>query len=149
GLDMPLTLWVAAGFFCVSESFRSDRPVWLWLTGLFAGLAAATKYSGLVFAVVMCAALAARAVHTGNLSAWWNTGPARGRTRALIHAAGNALLIMAVAAIVVRVVMGAAGWEPYVLGVRSQLLHQDQGHPAFFLGDISQTGWIAYFPVAL
>lgn len=150
GMDMPLTLWVTAGFFCVAEWIRSRRPLWLSLTGLCAGLAAATKHSGLMFAAAMCVALAARAIQTGDLAAWWDAGaPVRNRARALLHAAGNALLVIGVAALVVRAIMGSAGWEPYLAGIRAQLAHQNYGHPAFFLGEISQTGWVSYFPVAL
>ncbi len=149
-LDMPLTLWVTAGFFCVSESMRSRQPAWLLLTGIFAGLAAATKHSGPIFVAMMCVALGTRALHTGDPRPWWNTAPlTRSRTRALLYAATNALLVCAVAALVVRIVMGGAGWEPYLVGIRAQLRHQDVGHPAFFLGSLSHTGWVSYFPVAL
>jgi hypothetical protein len=153
GLDMPLTLWVTAGFFCVHRSLGGGgarRLLWLCLAGVFAGLAAATKHSGPMFAAAMCVALAAHAVETGDLAAWWDArrNSAR-RYGALLRAAGNALLVIGVAALVVTVVMGDAGWDAYLIGIRAQLGHQGQGHPAFFLGEISQTGWASYFPVTL
>ncbi|HUR33868.1 MAG TPA: phospholipid carrier-dependent glycosyltransferase [Vicinamibacterales bacterium] len=149
-LDAPLTLWVTAGFFCVNEWIGSRRPTWLLLTGLFAGLAAATKHSAPVFAAMMCVAMAAHALTTGDLPAWWNdTRPSGSRAKALGRAAGNGLIVLLTGLLVVRAVMGGAGWEPYLAGLRAQLGHQDQGHPAFFLGELSRTGWIAYFPVAI
>ena len=150
GLDMTLTLWVAAGFFCVSEWFRSRRSLWLWLIGVFAGLAMATKHSGPLFAATMCAALFARAFQTNDLPPFWNaSGHAQSRMHALLHAAANALLVVGIAVLVVRIGLGQAGWETYFIGIRAQIAHQDQGHPAFFLGEISRTGWVSYFPVAL
>lgn len=150
GMDMTLTLWVTAGFFCVSESIRSRRSGWLWLAGLFAGLAAATKHSGPIFAAMMCVALAARALQTGDLAPWWDQrGETRSRARALLHAGANALLMAGIALLVLRLALGSAGWEPYLAGMRAQMAHQSQGHAAFFLGDISHTGWVSYFPIAL
>jgi hypothetical protein len=59
------------------------------------------------------------------------------------------VLVVAVAALVVRAAMAGAGWDPYLIGIRAQLAHQSVGHPAFFLGEISSAGWVSYFPVAL
>jgi dolichyl-phosphate-mannose-protein mannosyltransferase len=150
GLDLPLALWVTAGFFCISEVFRSRRPVWLWLAGVFAGLAMATKHSGPLFVAAMGIALTVGALQMGNLAAWWNPRdqPAS-RRRALMHALVDMLLVVAIAALVVRAALGRAGFEAYLIGIRAQLAHQDVGHPAFFLGEISSTGWVTYFPVAL
>jgi hypothetical protein len=138
GLDMPIALWATAGFFCVSEWLRSHRLVWLCLAGVFAGLAMATKHSGPTFAAAMCVALIARALQSEE-----------NRARALIRAIGQAVLVIGIAVLVVRAAMAGAGWEAYLIGVRAQLAHQSGGHPAFFLGTISSTGWISYFPVAL
>ena len=138
GLDMPIALWVTAGFFCVGEWFRSRRLVWLCLAGVFAGLAMATKHSGPMFVAAMGVALIARALQSEG-----------SRARALIHAIGQAVLVVAVAALVVRAAMAGAGWDPYLIGIRAQLAHQSVGHPAFFLGEISSAGWVSYFPVAL
>ena len=138
GLDMPITLWVTAGFFCVSEWLRSRRLVWLCLAGVFAGLGMATKHSGPMFAAAMCVALLA-----------WPLQRGEGRLRALLYAIGQAVLVIGIAVLVVRAAMAGAGWEPYLIGIRAQLAHQSVGHPAFFLGEISSSGWISYFPVAL
>jgi hypothetical protein len=150
-MDVPLALWVTAGFFCVSEWIRTPRLPWLWLSGVFAGLAAATKHSGPMFAATMCIALGARALQQGDVAPWWDTKqPAiASRTRALLNAVADGLVLLAIAALVVRIVMGSGGWQPYLAGIRAQLAHQRAGHPAFFLGDISTGGWVAYFPVAL
>lgn len=150
GMDMTLTVWVTAGVFAVAEALRTRHPGWLALAGLFAGLAAATKHSGPVFAAMMCGSLAAHALLTGSLAPWWAPRrESRNRAQALLYAAGNALLVAGVAMVVLRLALGTAGWEPYLVGLRAQLAHQDVGHPAFLLGDIAQTGWVSYFPIAL
>lgn len=150
GMDMTLTLWVTSGAFAVGEAMRSRQPGWLVLAGLFAGLAAATKHSGPVFAAMMCGSLGAHALLTGDLAPWWAPRrQTRSRAQALLYAAGNALLVAGVAVLVLRLALGSTGWEPYLVGLRAQLTHQDVGHPAFFLGDLSQTGWASYFPIAL
>lgn len=150
GMDMTLTVWVTAGAFCVSEMIRTRHTGWLVMAGVFAGLAAASKHSGPVFAAMMCGSLVVHALITGKLAPWW--APRREsttRTSALLYAAGQALLLAGVALVVLRLSLGVAGWEPYFVGLRAQLAHQNIGHPAFFLGEISQTGWVSYFPVAL
>ena len=150
GLDMTLTLWVAAGFVCVSESFRSRRLLWLWLAGVFAGLALATKHSGPMFAAAMCVALIAGALQTGSPAVSWDArSQTHTRRSALLHACGNALLVAAIAVLVARLAVGPAGYEGYLTGIRAQLAHQSVGHQAFFLGEISRAGWVSYFPVAL
>lgn len=138
GLDMATTLWVFAGFFCLAEWFHSRRPVWVWLAGLFAGLAVATKHSSPMFVAAMCAALLARELQSRE-----------NRPRALLGAVGSAVLVIGIAGLVVWVAMAGAGWAPYLTGIQAQLAHQSAGHPAFFMGEISSNGWVSYFPVAL
>jgi hypothetical protein len=138
GHDLVLTLWVTAGLCSVAEWCRSRKMSWLCLAGVFAGLAAATKYSGPMFAAVMCVSLAWDALRARPVS-----------TRSVVRASAGILIVVVAGVLVVHVMNGPAGWDAYLTGIRAQLEHQRQGHPAFFLGEISQGGWIAYFPVAL
>ena len=48
----------------------------------------------------------------------------------------------------VNAVVYVPGGE-YIEGLLKQVVHMKSGHPSFFLGQISQTGWKMYFPVVL
>jgi len=68
---------------------------------------------------------------------------------ALLTAVSRIALLAAIGGFVLWIIVGSGGWAAYLAGTRAQLEHQQQGHAAFFLGELSRTGWIAYFPVAL
>ncbi len=149
-LDLPMALFFTAALFSLHEFVTTRRVVWLVLSGLAAGLALATKHSGPLLLAAVVGAVLFRAVEAGELPSWWD--PQREtstRARAIAHAAGNALLIVGVSLVVVRLALGRAGYAPYLTGLRAQLAHQHHGHPAFLLGEISRTGWKSYFPLAL
>lgn len=150
GLDLPLTLWVTGAFFGVSELIRTRRVAWLVLAGAMSGLALATKHSGPLYVIVACGALLAQALQKGGVAPWWDVASvSHTRLRALAHALGNALLLLGVAFLLLRLTLWRGGYAAYMDGARAQLVHQSSGHPAFFLGEISRGGWVAYFPVAL
>ena len=146
GLDMPLTVWVTAGFFCLHESLRTRRPAWLWLTGVFAGCALATKHSGAMFVGAMCAALIAHAMQTTTAWPWWSARrESGGHVQALLFACGNAALVVAVAALIALAAVGRAGYQPYLIGLQAQLAHQAAVIPRFCSARSRRTGGRAIF----
>jgi hypothetical protein len=150
--DAPLALFTTLALFAMAEFFARPRPAMLVLVGIATGLALVTKFSGLLLVVAVVAAFAVQAFTMGGLATvGFDEGqaPRRRSARAMVHAAGNLALVLGLALLVVRVSYGARGYGSYVDGVRAQLTHQSNGHPAFFLGKISTDGWLAYFPVAL
>jgi hypothetical protein len=48
GVDTPLVFWLTTSLACVLRARQSPRRTWLFVAGLCAGLAAATKYPGLL-----------------------------------------------------------------------------------------------------
>lgn len=149
-LDLPLATWLTAALFASHEHTRSGKLGWLALAGLAGGLSLATKHSGplLVGAVVLGSC--AEALREGQATPWWNPlTRSKGRGRALLVALGNAVVLVGVSILVVRLAIGRAGYEAHLAGLRAQLAHQSHGHPAFFLGEIGRSGWVSYFPVAL
>ncbi|MFN0100493.1 MAG: ArnT family glycosyltransferase [Bryobacteraceae bacterium] len=48
-----------------------------------------------------------------------------------------------------RETIGGVTWPPhtYLTGIRTVIDHNNEGHPAFLLGSVSETGWWYYFPV--
>lgn len=149
-MDMPLTLFVTMGFLATAMSLRSQQPVWLWLAGVSAGLATATKFSAPLFLAGLGVALVVSAARRGTMAAWWDLRtPATSTGRSVAHALANGALVLAVGAVVLTVVIGAAGWPAFIVGFQAQLDHQAVGHPAFFMGAIARAGWTFYFPAAL
>jgi len=148
--DGLLTLFVTLAAFGVAEVFRRPRSIMLVLVGLAMGLALVTKFSGLMVVGFVALAFVAQALVLGGipLLVLEAEPPPRG-PKALAHAAGNLVVVLLVALLVVRLTYGARGVSGYLIGVRAQMDHQAVGHPAFFLGEISSRGWLAYFPVAI
>ncbi|HSQ66929.1 MAG TPA: glycosyltransferase family 39 protein [Polyangiaceae bacterium] len=151
GHDVPLALFTTSAFFCVHQFHETRRLRWLWLAGLAAGLMLATKHSAPLLVAILCVASVVHAARTGEVRAWWrdHTAPAPGRTHVIVAALGNGLLVVGIALLVLRLLLGEGGYPSYFAGVRAQLAHQRFGHPAFLLGEVSRTGWRAYFPLAL
>jgi hypothetical protein len=148
--DGLLALFVTLAAFAIAEFFARPRNGTLVVIGLATGLALVTKFSGLVVVGGVGLAFLLQAILVGGmpLTLLELAPPPRG-LRSLAHAAGNVLIALLVALLVVRLAYGARGLDGYVVGVRAQLAHQAGGHPAFFLGEISTRGWAAYFPVAI
>lgn len=150
--DGPLTFFTIAACFCASELLRAPGVRWLVAMGIALGCAAVTKFSGVAIAFAVGAGLLAQAAFVGGVPAVWlgsDSEPSRDRSRALLHALVNVALILGVALLVVRLTYRGGAYAAYVAGVRAQLAHQAAGHPAYFMGELSRTGWPAYFPVAL
>jgi hypothetical protein len=150
GHDAPLALFATCSFFGAGEFFKTRRILWLAATGAATGLAVVTKYSGLVVLAAVCVAFVTHALQSGQMPGWWvRPLGTTSRLRAGLGAAGNLVLLVGVSLVFVRVASGPSGYAGYIAGLRSQLVHQANGHPAYLLGEVSRSGWIGYFPVAL
>jgi hypothetical protein len=117
---------------------RPGRARWL-MTGAMLGLALAAKLTG----VLLIPLLIVLAYVYPWRSPWW-----RPTARALSLLPVAAVVLWAVYAFQVgpwRGVMtpAPAYWESWA----SVLTHVTEGHPAFFLGRLSASGWWLYFPV--
>jgi hypothetical protein len=134
----------------LTELFARPSTRWLVGIGFASGLCLLTKFSGVVALVLVAGALMLQALTTGGIGVLWldGTEPPRRGLRALLFAAGNAVLPIVVAVLLVKLVYrgGVGGWLD---GLRAQVAHQEAGHRAFFFGEIRGSGWTSYYPVAL
>ena len=151
--DMPLAASLTAAFFAMLVWV--EQPTWKHslLFGAASGLAATTKFTSLGY-------LPAAAIFA--FIAW--LAVARPGAAQLQEAARARLLPFGAAvltgAIFIWAVYGftfgeVSGWgirlpaPIFFDGVRSALAHNETGHAAYLLGEISNRGWWYFFPVAL
>lgn len=143
GHDGPLTCFSTLALFSVSELLKEGRMRWLVLAGVASGLALGSKYSATYIVLVACFVMVFAGLRGG-------PEPDRGFNRnTVIARIVQAVVLVAIALLVIRVVYYPASYPSYIAGLRAQLGHQSHGHPAFLLGEISRTGWLSYFPIAL
>lgn len=151
--DMPLAASLTAAFFAML--LWAEEPTWRHsvLFGLATGLAATTKFTALGYfpAAAVFALLAYVAVERPSVA----TITALAKARALpfgVAVLSGAMFIWAVYAFTFGPV---SGWNVslpapvFFDGVRSALHHNETGHAAYLLGEISNTGWWYFFPVVL
>jgi len=149
----------------------------LWLTGIWLGLAVASKFSaGFLLPVFLILALARHRFQHGSLRDW---APALARVFAiacvvtlLVYAPQTQLLVPVTRATrladptmhMLRDTVDArttTGWilrwmgshlglraHPLLVGLSQVAQHNFLGHPAYLLGMFSDRGWWYYFPVA-
>ena len=121
---------------------RGGLP-WLILFGVLAGLAIAAKFSAIplvcgMAVVLLGDALFCRARFAGNVST-----PRAGRIAPVL---GIALAGLAALATLLTAYGGSA--RALIRDLLLLVVRMSQGHAAYFLGEVSQTGWTSYFPVA-
>jgi 4-amino-4-deoxy-L-arabinose transferase-like glycosyltransferase len=144
--DMALTACLGLAFFLLVRWAEEPLGTRAALAGLGCGLAALSKFTALGFlpAGVMLALVAYLAVERPSIAKMMQLAKER--------AAGFGL-IAAVAALAI--------WAAYLFswnhgpapeffdGIQVALKHNENGHPAWLLGEQSNTGWWYYFPVAI
>jgi len=138
--DASFALHATLAVLAIGWFLRS--PGWGRLVGsaLAAGLAVSAKYSGIVLAPCVLAALG-----------WLMV---RERRPGLALARVSAFAAVAMATTWALHGFGVVGdWpaiEPgFVAAIRMQLNHSGYGHPGFLLGMRSVKGWPSYFPIAI
>ncbi len=140
--DTGSTLFVVLAVYLLWEYTRG-RSWWILAgAGLSTGLALASKATGVLLLPIGAGLLAAQVVLPSAL-----TGPA-----ALGNRLKQALVVFAVVGTVAPLVVLATyffqGWGTWIGGVLAQASLAETHWPAYFLGNYSQDGWYAYYPVA-
>ena len=140
--DLAATIFYFATVYVWWRSFEYSGKRWWLLTAVFLGLALATKLTAvLLLPVMFLLALL-----------YWR------QTRSLWHILVAWLGLLPIALLIVWFVYG---WEiapidfapfplpaaTYFRSWQSVLGHVQEGHAAFFLGDLSTKGWWTYFPI--
>ena len=144
-----------------------DRPtIKTWfLASLAVGLAWAMRHSALLLVVLACGvhlAAIVRRTRPRDLSTWSDclvrttfAGAILGAIAFLVLWAGDGFGTITLGEVSATlpsrlgpVDLAGLPIPTSALSVLKQIRHQNAGHEAFFLGEIGQTGWPTYFPVA-
>jgi hypothetical protein len=139
--DMPLTACLGAAFFCAVRWVEEPSLGRTALFGLCAGLAIVSKYSSLVFFP------AAAAVALGWYLAWHRPKAAEVKAAAI-----RLLPRLPLAAAVVLLVIFATfrfSWGGFIQGIEALTQHNSAGHPGYFMGQRSTSGFWLFYPVVL
>lgn len=143
--DMAVTAFTTAAF--VAALFWADAPDWrrAVVLGAMTGLAVISKFSSLAFlpATIGAAAIASASVRLPD--------PKQ------LAALRRGLSTLGLAALAAAFVIWAAyrfAWHglpapALYQGISDVLKHNQEGHLAFLLGQLSRTGWWYFFPVLL
>jgi hypothetical protein len=150
-LDLGAALFIFLTLYFAWEYTGSPSSWLLGAIGLTTGLALATKGSTVFLPGVVAIVMGASGLW-GNSLLFFDVEKKRGGKQIvprLVEAVLSTCLVMSLAAVVIVACYfflndSLRWWD----GLRFQLRHQQQGHPSFFLGEYSHTGWWTYFPVA-
>jgi 4-amino-4-deoxy-L-arabinose transferase-like glycosyltransferase len=151
--DMPMAACLTAAFFALLV--WAEEPTWLHsiLLGVATALAVVSKFTALGFFPVAAAfaalawLLIARPGMDGAIAAL--------KSRALPFLAAVATGALTIWAVYSFSLGKPHGWDfsvpaPSLFeGVESALQHNNQGHGAYLLGEVTRTGWWYFFPVVL
>ena len=151
--DMGITAGFAAATYCSVRMAEQPGPKTAWWLGLTGGLMVLTKFSALVFypAAVVAALVVWLFQHRTSTSHLLPL--VRARLPWLGAAAFLGLLVIWAG---YRFSFGKAIWIPSPVpfpelfpGIREVIRHNSHGHIAYFLGEVSESGWWIFFPTLL
>jgi hypothetical protein len=144
--DMALTACLALAFYLLVR--WAEEPTWMRavLAGFGCGLAALSKFTALGFlpAGALLALVAYLAVERPSIAKMMQLAKER--------AAGFGVIAAAAALTVWAAYFFSWNHGPapeFFDGIQVALKHNQNGHPAWLLGEQSNTGWWYYFPVAI
>lgn len=151
--DIALTACLGAAFLALVQwAEKPELRQSLWL-GAATGLAVLSKFTALAFfpAAALLALAAYWVIERPGLDRWIELAKKRALSFIIAVATGAVVIWAGYLFSFGKV----PGWSvplpaPEVFdGVRSALSHNDRGHVAYLLGQLSQRGWWYYFPVVL
>lgn len=149
--DLGLTLFATASLYLAWEFVTFPARWNLHLLGLAIGLMLGSKFSGVFLVMSLLGAILVWTVLGGTL-AMPGTGhePAiRFRTR-LQMALGPIVRVGLIAILTLAVIYFGTRLPDWGVGLKQQLVRHQFGDPSFyFWGEVSHTGWIGYFPLAM
>jgi hypothetical protein len=147
--DLPIALFFFLTIYLFWEYQKCPRAPWLAAVGIAAGLALATKFTGILVFVVLglLFLIPMPAMNYENVVGESREGP---NFRARFEQAFSPLFRVALISLGVVVLLYCGyGFPEWAKGIRYQLGRAASGDPHFyFLGEITSHGLLAYFPVA-
>jgi hypothetical protein len=150
-LDLGVSLFLFLTLYLFWE-YTVAPSAWLLVgLGISTGLALASKYSGLVLLPLLGAGLALHLVYgRSGKNATQAARPGKVRTMEKLGEAVTFVLIVACLALltILASYLFHEDLSAWFRGLWLQMQHNERGHPAFFCGEYSGSGWWSYFPVA-
>ena len=145
--DLGSALFIVLTMYLLWEYGNSRAPLLLVAAGLTTGLALASKLTGVLLFGMGGLILAAHVLMDNSPlfpPAKEGTGPPRGVR--LKQAVVVAAVVAVLGAVTILPFYFFQGWGTWLYGFRWQTSKGAFGHPAFFLGQYSDKGWLALFP---
>ncbi|HMC82045.1 MAG TPA: phospholipid carrier-dependent glycosyltransferase, partial [Candidatus Polarisedimenticolia bacterium] len=148
--DLGAALFMCLALYLLWEYLSA--PTWPLLVaiGIATGLALVTKFSTVLLLGILPVVIACHIFLVGRftLPEKKREGTNRNLGRELLGAVTGLLLLLSMAALVIPSAYFFQGFSAWGSGFLRLLAHQAKGHPAFFLGSYSDSGWWTYFLVA-
>ncbi len=147
--DLGSALFIFLTMYLLWEYGNSRSPLLLVAAGITTGLALASKLTGILLFGMGGVVLAAHVLLAKSPlfpPAKENIGSPRAVR--LKQAVVIAVVVAGLAAVTILPTYFFQGWDTWIYGFQWQMKKSGIGHDAFFLGEYSKTGWLAYFPVA-
>jgi 4-amino-4-deoxy-L-arabinose transferase-like glycosyltransferase len=142
--DLGITLFIFLAAVAMREWLDGPTTRRLLLLGLATGGAFAAKYTALWLPPILAGlGLSVLLRDPGPAAAW--QAP---RLRRLLRLVTAAPVVILVAAFVLALSYGFTGLPWWLEGLNRTLHHSAMGHRAWLMGEISDTGWWYYFPLA-
>lgn len=120
----------------------------LLATGFSLGLALSSKYSMIALPIVLCCVAVTLRLSGSQLLLPGAQRHQLGWKWGWVELFGVLLVVGYTATLVLWAAYFFQDPYHYEVGLRHVLDHNDRGHPAYFCGEYSQTGWPLYFPLA-
>ncbi len=144
--DVGSALFILLTIYFLWEYGNTPSPWLLAGVGAAMGLALASKFSSILLVGMGGLILLAHVLLPGGALFPGGTAIPTGKRLKQAFLVGG--VVFAIATLVILPVYFFQGWSAWVSGLRWQLTKGGLGHAGFFLGEHSQEGWRAYFPVA-
>ncbi|HET8947597.1 MAG TPA: glycosyltransferase family 39 protein [Candidatus Polarisedimenticolia bacterium] len=142
--DLGITLFIFLAAVALQAWLDGPTTRRLLLLGLATGGAFAAKYTALWLPPILAGLGLSVLLRDPGPSAAWQVP----RPRRLLRLAVAAPVVIAVAALVLALSYGFTGLPWWLEGLNRTLHHSAIGHRAWLMGQISDTGWWYYFPLA-
>ncbi len=147
--DLGSSLFIFLTMYLLWEYGNRRSALLLIAAGLTTGMALASKLTGILLFGMGGVILAAHVLLANSPLFPAAKGPiAPARAVRLKQAVVIAVAVAVLAAVAILPFYFFQGWSTWFYGFQWQTTKGRFGHPAFFLGHYSDSGWLAYFPVA-
>jgi len=142
--DLGITLFIFLAALALHAWIARPTRRGLVLLGLATGGAFAAKYTALWLPPILAGVSLIAFLRDPGPAAIWS----RPRWRRLLSLAAAAVPVVGIAFLVIAMCYGFVGLPAYLEGLDRTLHHSATGHRAYLMGEITDTGWWYYFPLA-